>query len=280
MNTIINKHNEATDDFLFHHSLNSKCEKNTVYGPETHTQFEVLYLVKGEIEYVIEGVVYPVKQNDIIIVPPNEMHSIKIKSQDYERIVILFDYDIIEAMLQKANITIDKTVFTNNYFYKIVQSNVVNDTNLKNIFLETAKLKNDALIRVKLISYIMQLICELSKIMTLEYVTPVTPIDANEVVKNATAFINENITKPLSIEYIAKNIGVSKSTLSHQFSSFMNVSLNKYITIKKIYLARSLIRKGVPATEACLMVGYTQYATFYQNYCKYIGVCPSTNKPI
>ena len=280
MNTIINKHNEATDDFLFHHSLATNCQNNTVYGPETHTQLEVLYLVQGEIEYVIEGVVYPVKQNDIIIVPPNEMHSIKIKSDNYERIVILFDYNIIEAMLQKANITVDKTLFTNYYFYKIVQKDIVKDTNLKNIFFETAKLKNDALIRVKLISYIMQLICELSKTMSLEHITHVTPIDANEVVKNATAFINENITKPLSIEFIAKSIGVSKSTLSHQFSSFMNVSLNKYITIKKIYLARTLIRKGVPATEACLMVGYSQYATFYQNYCKYIGVCPSTNKPI
>ena len=280
MNTIINKHNEATDDFLFHHSLATNCKDNTVYGPETHTQFEVLYLVKGEIEYVIEGVVYPVKQNDIIIVPPNEMHSIKIKSDDYERIVILFDYNIIEAMLQKANITVDKTLFTNYYSYKIVQKDIVKDTNLKNIFFETAKLKNDALIRVKLISYIMQLICELSKTTSLEHITHVTPIDANEVVKNATAFINENITKPLSIEFIAKNIGVSKSTLSHQFSSFMNVSLNKYITIKKIYLARTLIRKGVSATEACLTVGYSQYATFYQNYCKYIGVCPSTNKPI
>ncbi len=280
MNNIINKHNEATDDFLFHHSLSSGVEIDTVYGPETHTQFEVLYLVQGEIEYVIEGVVYPVKKNDIIIVPPNEIHSIKIKSKDYERIVILFDYDIIEAMLQKANITIDKTVFTNNYFYKIVQNDIVKDTNLKNIFFETAKLKNNALIRIKLISYIMQLICELSKIMDFEHITPVTPIDANEVVKNAIAFINENITKPLNIECIAKSIGVSKSTLSHQFSSFMNVSLNKYVTIKKIYLARALIRKGVPATEACLMVGYSQYATFYQNYCKHIGVSPSTNKPI
>lgn len=280
MNTIINKHNEATDDFLFHHSLSENCKKDTIYGPETHTQFEVLYLVKGEIEYVIEGVIYPVKQNDIIIVPPNEMHSIKIKSDTYERIVMLFDYDIIEAMLNKANITIDKDVFTNNYFYKIVQNDVVKDTNLKNIFFETAKLKDDALIRIKLISYIMQLICELSKIMTFEHFTPVAPIDANEVVKNATTYINENITTPLSIDVIARNIGVSKSTLSHQFSNFMNVSLNKYITIKKIYLARSLIRKGIPATEACLMVGYTHYATFYQNYCKHVGVCPSTNKPL
>ncbi len=279
MNTIINKHNEATDDFLFHHTLTKNCQ-DTVYGPETHTQFEVLYLVQGEIEYVIEGVIYPVRKNDIIIVPPNEIHSIKIKSDDYERIVILFDYTIIEAMLNKANISIDKTVFANDYLYKIVQKDIVKDSNIKNIFLETAKLKDDPLIRIKLISYIMQLICELSKIMTLEDVKPVKPIDANEVVKNATAFINENITKPLNVDYIAKSIGVSKSTLSHQFSNFMNVSLNKYVTIKKIYLARSLIRKGIPATEVCMMVGYSQYATFYQNYCKYIGVCPSTNKPI
>ncbi len=280
MNKIINKHNEATDDFLFHHSLTKNCQNNIVYQPETHTQFEVLYLVQGEIEYIIEGVVYPVRENDIIIVPPNELHSIKIKSDLYERIVILFDYDIIEAMLSKANIQIDKSVFTNNYFYRIVQNSAVKATNLKTIFFETAKLKDDALIRVKLISYIMQLICELSKIKANENITAVTPIDANEVVKNAIAFINQNITKPLNIDVIANNIGVSKSTLSHQFSSFMNVSLNKYITVKKIYLARSLIRKGIPATEVSLMVGYTHYPTFYQNYCKYVGVCPSTNKPI
>ncbi len=280
MDIIINSHNEAKDDFLFHHTKTTDKDINAISKPETHSQFEVLYLIKGEIEYTIEGVVYSVKENDVIIVPPNEIHSLKVKnSLEYERIVILFNFSTIKSMLKSANIFIDKEVFTNNNLYRVIPKELVEKSNLKNIIFETANLKDNPLIRVNLISHIMQLLCELHSIITLKSITPVTPINVNSVVKRTISYINANITKPLNLDTIAKDLGVSKSTICHQFSSFMKISINKYITIKKIYLAKSLIKKGMPITEVSLAVGYEQYTTFYQNYCKILGHSPSTSKP-
>ena len=53
------------------------------------------------------------------------------------------------------------------------------------------------------------------------------------------------------------------------------MTVNRYITVKRIYYAAELIRKGMSAVEAGSAVGYSNYTTFFYNYKQIMGVSPS-----
>ena len=80
------------DDFSFHHTLTTASLEPRGLSPSTHRQFEILYLVDGDIKYFIDGEEYRVESGDVIFVPPNEIHSLEVsKNSNYERIVVMFD---------------------------------------------------------------------------------------------------------------------------------------------------------------------------------------------
>ena len=46
----------------------------------------------------------------------------------------------------------------------------------------------------------------------------------------------------------------------------MKMTINRYISLKKMHRAADLMRKGHAAAEAAAMVGYDNYTTFFYNF--------------
>jgi AraC-like DNA-binding protein len=103
-------------------------------------------------------------------------------------------------------------------------------------------------------------------------------LSIDKVVQKAVTYINDNIQNPLTLDEICSAIFVSKSSLCHKFAKSMHVTVNHYVTIKKIHHAAKLIRGGMGVIEASAAVGYNQYTTFYHNYKKILGISPSGSK--
>ena len=78
MNTILKSYNALGDDFYYHHTRSAPSDTRYSNGPESHRQYEILYLIDGSISYIIEGETYKVSAGDIILVSPNEIHTLKI----------------------------------------------------------------------------------------------------------------------------------------------------------------------------------------------------------
>jgi AraC-like DNA-binding protein/uncharacterized cupin superfamily protein len=267
------------DSFFFHHSISERSEKTVLYGPESHRQFEIIYLAKGEVKYFIEGEEYLAKPGDMIFVPPNEIHSLQISgSSSYERIVVLFDFDLIKNMLAVGDIPIDDTC-TRTHSYRVIPAEVIKKSRLKEIMFSIAEQKNDGENRsMRFFSLVLTLIAEINALLSDSTGKPMLPITKEQTVKAAIDYVNAHITLPLTLDRISSELYISKSTLCHKFSSYMNISLNRYIAIKKIYYAADLIKNGMSATEASLAVGYDHYTTFFYNYKKIMGVTPVEHK--
>ena len=99
--TVISKYSVIGDDIYYHHTLSVSDGRDYHVSPEAHTQYEVLYLLGGALTYVIDGERYTVKEGDMIFVSPNELHSLEISGKmPYERIVLLFDMEILRVMMK------------------------------------------------------------------------------------------------------------------------------------------------------------------------------------
>ena len=272
----IKSFNTTIDDFCFHHST-TVVEKGKNAGTRTssHRQFEILYLVQGKIKYVIEGEEYLVQKGDVIFVPPHEIHSLEtIGDGEYERIVVMFDLDKLVDILSVGDFILDSAVFSNVRGYRVIPRELLEQTEIKKIMFEIAENEEEKLMPIFLLSKILNLILELEKIFSKENDVSF-PLAVDATTKKAIEYINKNLCNALTLDEIAQALFISKSSLCHKFTKSMNISVNHYVTIKKIYHSAKLIKQGMGALDAALTVGYNQYTTFYHNYKKILGVPPS-----
>ena len=263
------------DDFSFHHTLTTASLEPRGLSPSTHRQFEILYLVDGDIKYFIDGEEYRVESGDVIFVPPNEIHSLEVsKNSNYERIVVMFDLEKLAEILSVGDLILDSAVFSNVKGYRVIPREILSETSIKEIMFEIANRKEEKLLPVFLLSKVLSLILELEKIFSKEKGASF-PTSVDQTTKRAIEYVNKNLDKPLTLDEIARALFISKSSLCHKFTKTMRISVNQYVTVKKIYHAAKLINDGMGALEASLLVGYNQYTTFYHNYKKIMGVSPS-----
>lgn len=90
-------------------------------------------------------------------------------------------------------------------------------------------------------------------------------------------YLSENLTKDLRIETLSKQIGVSPSYIQHGFKKEMGISLHRYITQRRMILARERIARGEKPTKIYLDCGYKDYSSFYKTYTQFFGYPPSAD---
>ena len=282
MNKIFKRYNSLGDDFFYHHTRSEGSDAPYLIGPEVHNEYEALYLIEGELSYVIEGQTYKVGKGSLILVSRGEIHTLRISAgSTYERAVILFDMRVIERLFSELNITLSPFITEGRVPVRIISEDTVRRYGIdKTVFSIIGNEKRQEHKKLKMISGLIELLIAIDKIMQDTHAEFIAPHSDDTLVRKVTEFICANIGKQISLDRLAKEFFVSKSTLCHRFSSYMNVTINRYAAIKKIHHASDLIRRGMSAEEAARAVGYDNYTSFYYNFKKIMGKGPYEAKAI
>lgn len=277
MNNILKKYNVIGDDFFCHHTASDSVGEIYYHGPEVHRQYEVLYLINGEISYIIEGKTYDVSPGDIIFVSPNEIHTLKINgSLAYERAVILFDMSVIDKLSGEGESQLELSKPELSRRLRIIDKDTAARHGLQDIIVSIVEeTDSEPYRRLKVIAGLIEFIIRLDKIAKEGGRKGQTPNAVDPLMQRINNYIDAHISEPITLDGMAKELFVSKSTLCHRFASHMNMTLNRYIAVKKIYRADALMRDGLSASRVCREVGYDNYTSFYYNYRQIMGKPPS-----
>ncbi len=92
----------------------------------------------------------------------------------------------------------------------------------------------------------------------------------NEII----TYINQNLTNELSLSILSKQFSMSTSHLNRIFKEETGTTLQKYITIQRIALAKTLLADGCTVTEAFSKSGFGDYSNFYKTFTKAVGISP------
>lgn len=247
---------------LFQHNKTIGEVDQSRFFNHLHTTYEILFIIKGSGTIVIEDNTYEYEQNAIFLIPPGKYHVLKTPPQrDYERFVINFSPELLPTSIQPPQ-AIHKSVGENirALFYK---------------FDKYADRYPERQLYTLLISFLHELLIILTSDDEIELIQQ---SDTHPLVKKAISYITENIDKPLELKDIADDLFISQTYLTHIFTKTMNISVMRYVRIKKMYLAREYLRKGYLSTKVAEMLGYKDYPTFYKNYYNIFGTSPSYDK--
>ena len=99
----------------------------------------------------------------------------------------------------------------------------------------------------------------------------------NEGLQMILETINKNLMRIKTIEDITNLTHFSASYIHQLFKKYLNVTPHKYITIKKMEIAKELLAGGASISEACNRSGFGNYANFITSFKKHFGVTPKNH---
>lgn len=249
------------------HALDAVGEFNT-YSIHTHSHAELFYFVSGKGRYHVEGTEYPLSPGDILIMRPTEAHFIEADpNMAYERIILSFDPNIFDSIDPQGQLlrpyTQRKAGKRNLYPANAFESDTYRQY-LANMLRPGAD-------RLTIFANLLLLLKEIGAIYDRFEAEPVTPDTAEYRI---IRYINKNLHQNLSLKDLSERFFLSRAQLCLRFKNATGTSVGKYITIKRLILAREKIRQGSKPTEIFAQCGYQDYSTFYRAYIRQFGYSP------
>ncbi len=232
-----------------------------------HSEYEFLYIINGDLTYIVEDKKYKLKKHDLVITTPNQYHLIQIDSPaQYERYNILFDPKVLGIE--------DPLPYLSDIF-------VINCKHIPIITGLFQKMDYYAAIMddEKFFKLVVGFIRELLYNIDIEKSFKNAPEqNIHPLVKSALKIINDKLPEQISIKEIASSLYITESYFFKLFKQELKTTPHKYINEKRMFNAKEMILQGTPPTQAYLLCGFSDYASFYRNYIKLFKISPSKEK--
>ncbi len=94
--------------------------------------------------------------------------------------------------------------------------------------------------------------------------------------RRARDVVDRDYAKPLDLDYLASQAGVSKYHFLRSFAATYGKTPALYLAERRIERAQDLLRAtNLTVTEVCFLVGYSSLGSFSQRFKALTGVSPS-----
>lgn len=264
---------KSSDFELFHYSDNIPI--NVEY--HNHDFYEVFFFISGKVKYVIEGKIYTLKANDILLTNNKELHKpIIVNSTNYERIILWINPNFIKKLENgEANLTLCFEG-SSKHRYNLLRPNVNLLYMIKSIYkkLEKVYYKNDYGSSILRKIYITELLIYLN----IAYFDTSKEIEIdiahNSKISEVVLYINENLCEDLSLDTLSNKFYVSKYHLSRQFKQHVGFTIHQYIIKKRVIIAKIYLDNGKSINFAYINSGFNNYQNFIKAFKNEFGLSP------
>lgn len=257
-----------TKEYIFHHSIDEMADEKNYMLHNHYDSYEIFMFLEGDAEYVVEGAVYPLQKYDIILLNPNEFHHIRhLSACRYERVVFeinnhFFTNNSCDEYRQMFD---SRTLGTQN----MIPASFVVENGVMEIIQRAEKYSYEKYYDILINCTILELLNVLNKYHPTNELS-----SSNTKITQIIMYINENLTTPLTLDSISQRFYMNKHHLCRVFKKYTGLTINKYITNKRITLVKNLYREGKSLSAAAIEAGFGNYSNFYKMYLNETGLSP------
>lgn len=249
------------------HAVTDGGERNTVI--HCHNWYEILYFMRGDVVYYIEGQEYTPRSGGLLLIPPGTLHGVKACGEDTYQRYVMSVYP--EKLTGEARFLLQQAFRRQSYYENTDRFGI--DAAFDDVFKTSelgdfaATVSAEALIAK--IVYIQKHADESGPSMK-----------ASDTLAQIITYINGNFSEPITLDSISAHFFISKHHLNKVFRKATGTTVGEYIIYKRVYYAKSLIQSGMRVGEAAMRSGFSDYSAFYRAYTKRIGNPPKENKTL
>ncbi len=243
-----------------------KCEKNYAWGPGVRDHYLVHYIISGKGKYEINGQTRELKAGDLFFARPGELVSYKADPVDpWEYCWVGFNGLFINKIVLKLPFSGAMPVHTCG-----AEGTAIKDA-IMNIYASRGPQPHN---ETRMVGYLYIFLSELMH--QAQSMAPNTAVAGAQYVNNAIKFVQFNYSQDISIDDIAKAVGVSRSHLYRVFINSVGQSPIDYLTGYRISEACYLLKNSqLSIAEIAISVGFFDQFYFSRVFKKAKGVPPS-----
>lgn len=265
----------TSPSFEVFHYRDAKFEGVAVHQ---HDFYEVYFFISGNVEYSVEGKSYLLKEGDLLLINPLELHQPRIgpDQNPYERIVLWINKNYLSRLCTNntsLSQCFDNTnpQHTNLLRLSRPQQKYIS-SKLSELLDEASSLDYGSDLAAEAV--LTRFLVELNRLTLSTEKKADTEKNQSPLVSEVLSYINHHYCKKISLSSIADEFFVSKYYLSHAFNSVVGTSVNRYITLKRLINAKQMLSSGIKPTTAAIHCGFNDYAGFYRAFTAEYGITP------
>ena len=260
----------------FVHRRTLPREKDFVLHLNRHV--ELYIYLSGDVDYIVENEYIPLERGDAVVILPHEVHVPVIRSEkEYERIYMLLHADTFSALVPNPH-----TGLSSIRHHKIsLQGKERKD--FLDLLLHISDLSDAAETeagQAQMLGLFLQayglLLGGAGRVEVLD--EPRLSSGIPQTVRDVLNYIGENIQEIGSVEAVARHFYLSSQYLSSLFKKHVGIRIHEYLQIKRIALAKILLKGEASVAEVAFACGFSDSSHFIRIFKRYVGITPKQYK--
>lgn len=240
-----------------------------------HDCYEIYYSISGGKQFLIDNRFYEIHPGDIFMINQYESHYLtQIDQMVHERIVLFADPEFIKSLSTPTTDLNMCFVSRSDHFSHKISLNKEQQQRFL-YYIDKITSSNDFGHDIVERTAFTELIVLLNK-CCIETTNEVyeNVYQYSEQVKEILAYINQNIHEPITIDILSAHFYLSSSYICRTFKSATGTTINKYITARRIAIAKALLADGMNVSDTCEQAGFNDYSNFLKSFTKAVGISP------
>ncbi len=240
-----------------------------------HDCYEMYYSVSGGKQFLIDNRLYTIEPGDLFVINQYESHKITQADKTTHERIVLSIYPEYPKLLSSDQTNLDACFSARpaSFCHKISLNKEQQNRFLYyiNKITGAAGYANDIYEQTAF----MELLALVNSLFAVSHV----PVAVNNCVYNhqvddILAYINANITAPITLSQLSEAFYLSESYICKIFKSATGTTINKYINARRISIAKAFLGEGCSVMEAYEKSGFGDYSTFFKAFTKAMGISP------
>jgi xylan 1,4-beta-xylosidase len=235
-----------------------------------HRSLELLLVLEGEVELVVDYDSWRLQTDDLILINANSMHALRSK-----------DAVLLAVQIKGEKLFLNPETLGNTYFS--CNSQVFeNPAGYREVKAMLAKMVKHGTGHASFSDYQnMAFAYELFAILLEHFATPQSEkVTVNtrklDRLKQVIAYINENYRDNLTLNQVAESIGLSAPYFSTLFEKSMGINFHAYYTnIRLDHACEDLIETTDSIDDVARRNGYSEAHSFIRAFKKHVGETPA-----
>ncbi len=267
------------ENFQYTHAISHGTPQDD-YCLHSHSLYEVVFCIQGDVIYLAEGNRYSLEPGSLLILSPAVPHKLFICSEKpFERHTLYINYagnaSRLSAMMAQCQHPIGNQEIGSAYYEPADVSTLRADFEKISV---TAGSENQT-IKALTPVFAQAMLADLMIAIDGKKPTYFTH-SLSKTTDRLMLYLSSNCTRPLTLQDIADTFSVSRDYCNRLFHKAVGMSVMQYVIYCRVLNAKQLLADGVPAAEAAVRSGFSDYSNFYRAYRKITGRTPSADYEI
>lgn len=256
----------------FHRDISYSRQSISLHS---HSFYEIMFCRSADrVEYLVGANRYRLAAGDLIFVAPGVSHK-PILPDDmqyaYEREILWVSSDLIERMTELFPNTPMATLES----FSLLRTKGSEWSHIGDYFseglrefeeMQTGYEESATAIAMLILTHI----CRAAGSGEAHHSQAEQPTLATSFIE----YIENHLHEPLTLDSIATHFYVSRSAVSKLFRETMDTSFHRFLTQRRLILAKQLISEGEGMERVAALCGFSDYSIFYKAFKKEYGLSP------